>query len=244
MSVIARGLDARLPTAAAGTAGGDGVVAQAVPFLQQQHVAGVDPAERHVLSPDRGIGLARHERELVLEQLAHVQVAGIEGQRDQRDVEPARAQPLEQAIREVLAQVQLQLRVRAAQRRKHAGQQVGRDGGDGAEAQRPGQRARRGAGRLRQVRGRGQQLARARDDVLAHRGEPHVALVALDELHVQGVSSSLIPAESVDWVTNCASAAARKFRRPGELDQVGELAQGREAGHQPSPWLNRVTRSL
>ena len=46
--------------------------------------------------PDRGIGLARHERELVLEQLAHVQVAGVEGQRDQRDVEAARAQPLEQ----------------------------------------------------------------------------------------------------------------------------------------------------
>ena len=28
------------------------------------------------------------------------------------------------------------------------------------------------------------------------------------------LSSSLIPADSVDWVTNCASAAARKFRRP------------------------------
>ena len=27
------------------------------------------------------------------------------------------------------------------------------------------------------------------------------------------VSSSLIPADSVDWVTNCASAATRKFRR-------------------------------
>ena len=31
------------------------------------------------------------------QQLAHVQVAGVEGQRDQGDVEAARAQPLEEA---------------------------------------------------------------------------------------------------------------------------------------------------
>jgi len=90
------------------------VIAQAVPLFQQQHVAGVDLLERDLLLPDRGIGFARHERELVLEQLAHVQVAGVEGQRDQRDVEASRAQPLEQARGEVLAQVELQVSVRLA----------------------------------------------------------------------------------------------------------------------------------
>jgi hypothetical protein len=72
-------------------------------------------------------------------------------------------------------------------------QQVGRDRGDGAEAQRPGQGARRGEGRLRQVPRRDQQLAGARDDILAHRGEPHVALVALDELHAQQLLELLDP---------------------------------------------------
>ena len=44
----------------------------------------------------------------------------------------------------------------------------------------------------------------------------------------------------MDWVTNCASAATRKFRRCGELDQVGELAQRGEGGHQSS----RIDRGL
>ena len=163
--------------------------------------------------PDRAIGFARHQRELVPEQLAHVQVAGIEGERDQGDVEAARAQPLEQDLGDVLAQVELQIAVGAPQRGQDAGQQVGRDGGDGAEAQRPGQRARGRAGRLRQIRGRGQQLLRTRDDVLADRGEPHVAVVALDELHAQQRLELLDPGGQRGLGDELASAATRKFRR-------------------------------
>src|SRR5262249_31004053 len=71
----ARGLHAGLQTAAAGTAGRDRMVAEAMALLEQQHVPRVDAAEGHVLLAYRGIGLAGHEGELVLEELAHVEVA-------------------------------------------------------------------------------------------------------------------------------------------------------------------------
>jgi hypothetical protein len=67
------------------------------------------------LCPARAIGFARHQREVVPEELAQVQVAGVEGERDQRDVEAARAQPLEQDLGDVLAQVELQIAVGAPQ---------------------------------------------------------------------------------------------------------------------------------
>jgi hypothetical protein len=214
----------RLVASTRDSAGGDGVVAQAVPFLQQQHLARVESPEGDALLPDRGIAFAGHERELVLEELAHVEIARLEGQRDQRDVEPARAQPLDQAIREVLAQEELQLSVGAPQPRKHAGQQEGRDGGDGAQAQRPGERTRRGAGRLRQVRRRRQQLAPARGDILAHRGEPYVAFVALHELRAQEGLQLLDPGGQRGLSHELRFRGGPEVQARGELDQVGELA--------------------
>ena len=127
----------------------------------------------------------------------------------------------------------------APQRGEHARQQVGRDGGDGAEAQRPGQGARRRAGRLRQVRGRGQQLLGARDDVLADRGQPHVAVVALDELHAQQRLELLDPGGQRGLGDELRLGGDAEVQALGELHQVGELAQRGKGGT-----LHRGTRSL
>jgi hypothetical protein len=129
--------------------------------------------------------------------------------------------------------------VRAPQRRKQLRQQVGRDGGDRAEAQRPGQRARRRPGRLREVRGRGQQLLRTRDDVLPDRGEPHVAVVALDELHAQQRLQLLDPGRQRGLGDELGFGGDAEVQALGELDQVGELAQRGE-----SRALHREIRSL
>jgi hypothetical protein len=109
------------------------------------------------------------------------------------------AQPLEQALREVLAQVALQLSVRAPQRRKHAWEQIGRDRGDGAEAQGPdnGRVAERAAS-ARSVAAASSSRARATTS------SPTAVSRTWRVPRSTGctpssVSSSLIPAGSVDW---------------------------------------------
>jgi hypothetical protein len=214
------------------------VVAEAVPLLQQQQVAGGDPADDGVLPADRGVVRARDERERVAEQLTDVQVAGVEGQGDQRDVQAARAQPLEQVPRHVLAQVELQLGMGPPQRRQHAGQQVGRDGGDGAEAQRPAERTRRLAGGLGEVGRARQQVARPRHHVLAHRGQPHVAPVALDELDVEQPLQLLDPRRQRRLGDELGLGGGAEVQALGQLHQVGELAKRRQGWR-----AHRFTRS-
>ena len=79
-------------------------------------------------------------------------------------------------------------------------------------------------------------LAPARDDVLAHRGEPHVALVALDELHAQQPLELLDPGGQRGLGHELRFRGGPEVQALGELDQVGELAQGGEGGHQARPW--------
>ena len=128
--------------------------------------------------------------------------------------------------------MQLQLLVRAPQRRQHARQQEGRDRGNRAEAQKPGQGPRRGAGGFRQVGRGGQQVAGARGDFLAHRRQAHVALVALDELHAQQRLELLEPRRERGLRDELRFGGDAEVQALGELDQIGELAQGGQWGHQ------------
>ena len=86
------------PRAAARAAGGDGVVAQAVAFFQQQDAAGIELAQGDFLLPRGGIVLARNEPEFVLEQLPHVEIAGVVRQRDQRQVQAAGAKAVQAVV--------------------------------------------------------------------------------------------------------------------------------------------------
>ena len=89
------------------------------------------------------------------------------------------------------------------------------------------------AASARSVAAASSSFARA-DDVLAHRGEPHVALVALDELHAQQRLELLDPGGQRGLGDELRLGGDAEVQALGELDQVGELAQGREGGH-PSP---------
>ncbi len=71
--------------------------------------------------------------------------------------------------------------VQARQPGDDGGQQIGRHGGDDADAQPAGQQALRGAGEIAQFVHRPQDLAHTRQELLAEHGEPHLARTPLDE---------------------------------------------------------------
>ena len=177
-------------------------------LLQQHEVAGAQVPHRDLLRARQRIVGARDEPELVLEQPPHGELAGVIRQRDQSEIQIGRAQALEQALGEVLAQVQLELRVLRAQLRQDHRQQERCDGGNHAQAQRPGQRLPGTSGCLDQVMRLRQQGTGPRDHlraggvVMRTERDPRSTRDTSSRL-----SSSLMPAERVDWVTWQSAAA-------------------------------------
>src|SRR5215831_8073379 len=168
-------------------------VARADDPLAKRKAIAVERLDVNDVEPFHSDGLALCERivgagdepELVAEQHAQLEVAGVEGQREQRGVELARAKLLEQPLGEAFAQVQPQSREALAQRRHRRREQERRDRGDDAEAEVSGERVARGPRRRNEVARFGEQSPRALDQLLAERREPDAPLVALDQVGVE-----------------------------------------------------------
>ena len=113
--VKAGGLQAALaPGHPGGAAGFDCVVAQTVTLFEEQDALRVDFAYRDFLQPRQRIVLVRHEPELVPEKLPDHKISGPVGQRDQREIQIAGVQLLDQPAGQVLPQIELERAVRAA----------------------------------------------------------------------------------------------------------------------------------
>ncbi len=152
----------------------------------------------------------QRQQEAVVEQRRGLDAGMLDGKREEHDVELAVDQFVEQLLRLRLAQMQIEIGIGGADQRQKLRQQIGRDGGNGAEAQRAGEAAG--------------ELARAVDEVVdvgEHAGG------ALGDLAAAGVrltplrprSSSCRPSsfsrswtcmESAGCVTAQCSAAAPK----------------------------------
>ena len=105
-------------------------------FLQQQQRGTVDGPRIDALAFVE-IGTRLHgQQEAILEQRAGFEFGTGNGQGRQDDIELALQQLADQRLRQRLAQLQLDMRMTAGQRRQDARQEIRRDGGDDAEAER------------------------------------------------------------------------------------------------------------
>ena len=100
-------------------------------------------------------------------------------------IDLAGAQHLEQLDREVLLQHQRHLRRFVDHLAHQLGQQIGRDGVDHPQLERPGQRVLAALGNLCDVRGLLQHALRLAHDVFAQRRHRHLVGAALKQLDVQ-----------------------------------------------------------
>ena len=115
--------------------------AQAVAVVEQQHRLAREVALAQAAAAREAVAGGQRDVERVAEQRARGEVAERRLEREQQHVELAALERRDQIARLRLAQAQPQLRVAAAHARQRAREQIGRDGRDHAESQRPGQRA-------------------------------------------------------------------------------------------------------
>ena len=119
----------------------------------------------------------------------------------------------------------------AAHARQRAREQIGRDGRDHAESQRPGQRALERDRRLDEPARLGEHGARAPHHFRAGRREQHAATVALEQAQVeQRLELADLRGEARLRDTARARGAV-EAAEIGDRDQVLELAQRRGLDH-------------
>ncbi len=161
------------------------LLAEAVPLLQQQqpHLA---QHRRARYRPRRLVARADKD-ELFLEERGLGQRGFGSRQRDDRRIEPAADEILDQEAGQGLARAQLDIRVAPDERLDEAGQEIGRDRGDDPDAQAPGQGPARGAGEIGEFVDRAQNVATAQRELLAQRRQPDLLGAALDEGDAEAV---------------------------------------------------------
>ena len=183
---------------------------QAVPALEQHH-----RPPRQIGACNRGhVGQRMPPRTgqhvAVLEQGLAGQITDIEWQRDDRRVEPPVLQPVDQRLRQILAQIQPQLREIPAQMRHDLWDQIRPDRRDHPEPQIARKRRAARPGQIDHVLGLAQDAPRPRHDLVSRGGDDHLPLGALGHGHAEIASSSCTPLLSADWLTWQRSAARPK----------------------------------
>lgn len=220
----AGGLELVAAGGACAAAQGQRVAAQAVPFFQQQ-VLGVQ-----VFGADAGLAnqravLRQGDDEGLVEQLQDFEIAVGDRQGEQRGVEPALAQALEQVRGEILAQEQTQLRRAPAQGGQQVRDEIGAQGRNHPEAQRAVERIAVLAGEVADLLDHGEGGARALDDLLADRRRDQVVLVALE----QGDPEIVLELAQLRAQCRLADVAglcrAHRVAGVGECDEVAQLLQ-------------------
>jgi hypothetical protein len=102
-------------------------------------------------------------------------------QRHDGDVQARFQHILDQALGHGLARLRVEAGELAPQRLNQARQQIGRDGGDDADAQGAGQAVAIGAGQIAQLVHGAQDVAGAGGELMAKRGQPDLARAAFDQ---------------------------------------------------------------
>ncbi|GGF15192.1 hypothetical protein GCM10011321_03790 [Youhaiella tibetensis] len=161
--------------------GGDGLVAQAVALIEQQDALGREAGERH-----RALGrfvARRGEHEGIGEERGDGQPRAARRRfaGDERQVELAFGQGLEQRFGATFAGAENEVRKLRLEGREYVGQQIGRDGGDKSEPNRPGGLAGMALGEGHQVVGGLEHLAGAFDEFGPERGRAHGPALAVEK---------------------------------------------------------------
>ncbi len=200
---------------------------KAVAALQQQQGAPGELVAARLRQRAQRMAFRRGEHVAVLEQGRGREVADLEGQRDQDDVEPTGPEALDQAFGQLLAQEQAQVGKGLAQPRKGAGDQERTDRRDRAEPQVAAEHAGVARGDVGDVLRVGQQAAGAIRDLRADRGQRDAAFRALGERDAEGLLQLLQPRAQRGLGDVAGLGRAAEMELVGQCDEKAELAQAR-----------------
>ncbi len=194
-----------------------------MPVLEQQDAVGIEPAEAVVVRVDALGAVPVSERETVPEQRHGCDAAHVVGKRQQQDIQLAVHEPLIDALRLVLVQVEFQLRMLAPQLRQCRREEKRRDRRYHAEVQFARQGLALAAGHLHQALDVPQAKPCLRRELLAHGGNRHAAVGAVDELHLQQRFQLLdrIAESRLGHETGLGRAA--EMLRLGQRDEITQL---------------------
>src|SRR6516165_4359538 len=212
------------------TAGGERVLAQAMPVLEQQQILGQILRVDIALLDQRMLGRQCRQQRIV-EQENRLGRAAVVGQRQQDEVELALVQRIDQARRQVLDQIKLESGIGATQIRQHARKQEWADSRDRAHSQRAAKRLPPSAGGTRKLLEIHDDLAGTLDHVEAKRGEDDVTLGAVDQRRLEHVLE-LLDAGAQGRLGHAASlGSAAEMAMVGERYQVAQMPYGRQMLH-------------
>ena len=165
------------------------------------------------------------EQEGFLEQEFRVQLVVVDRQREQRGVERAFAQALQQHVALFLDQQQFQLRETLADARHHVRQQVGTERGEDAEAHGAGLGIAAAARDFAQLVDLGDDPPRAFDDFAAHRRQHHLARRAFDQRHAEFVFQFPDLRRQRRLADEAGVRGLAEMAVVGERDEVFQVAQ-------------------
>src|SRR5215467_1348226 len=212
------------------TAGGERVLAQAMPVLEQQQILGQMLRVDIALLDQRMLGRQCRQQRIV-EQDDRLSCAAVVGQRQQEEVELALVQRIDQARRQVLDQIKLEPGIGATQVRQHARQQEWADSRDRAHSQRAAKRLPPSAGGTRKLLKIHNDLAGTLDRVEAKRGQHDVALGAVDQRRLEHVLE-LLDAGAQGRLGHAAGlGSATEMAMVGERHQVAQMPYRRQMLH-------------
>lgn len=117
----------------------EGLVAQAVSFVEQQQVELAQRLARDPLPPAQPVVQRCDQDEVLVEQRQFDDSGHAEGDGEQQQVEPARGEPLQQARRLFLVDLEVEGRIAVVDEPQDGRQQIGRHRRDHPEAQHPGE---------------------------------------------------------------------------------------------------------
>ncbi|OAM79201.1 hypothetical protein A3840_03800 [Devosia elaeis] len=205
------------PSAAVGvqTAGGNGLVAEAMALVQEQDALGRQGRKRDRLC--RRLATRRGQHEGIVEERGDRQFRPVQRQfgGDEGDVEAAVPEAVQKGFGAAFADGEAQLRQGIGQRRKDRGQQIGRHGGDQAEAERPPGPAVVAEHESVERLGAADGLSRQGQEVLSERGQLHARLEPVEQ------GRAAMGLQRQDLLGQGRLRDGASFRRPPEVAGSG-----------------------
>src|SRR6185437_12258994 len=201
------------------------LVAQAVAVFQQQQVLVLEVGQFQRAPSGQRVRIGGGQQERFLEQEFRMQGVVVHGQREDRGVQFAFAQPLYQLRRFLLDQQQFQARKAFADRAEYVRQKVRAEGRKDAKAQAAGFRILVAMRDVSDLLDFVQHLARARHDLLADVGQQDLARRALHQCHAEFVLELLDLGGQGRLADEACLGGAAEVLVVGEGNEVMEIAQ-------------------
>ncbi len=169
-------------------AGGKHVILEAMPIAQQQERLGGELLRIDPLAIGQGMAARQHRAERIGKERPLLDpVPHRVRERDQRRIEPACPDVIDQPGGEVLGEIDGQARIAGAELGPEAGEEEGADGRDHPEMKPPRQGLALGGGEFDQFLGLGEDDPGAIDDLAAQGGERHAAPGAVHQRRAEQV---------------------------------------------------------